>query len=289
VIIGGGPAGLAAAIYLARYRRRFVLIDAGVSRAALIPESHNYPGFRGIGGETILARLRDQAMLYGTPIQSGTVTRLASDRNGQFTAATSLGEVRARSVLMATGLVDEEPGIPGLRDGVLSGAIRFCPICDAYEASDQRIGVVGPLATAAGKALFLRSYSKDVTLFASDRPINRERVDQLRANGVSLAGRAERIACHGSGVTVVADGTPHQVDVLYPALGCRTRSDLAVALGADHSDAGTLRVDDHQRSSVPGVYAAGDVVSDLHQLSIAFGHAAIAATAIHHSLPPNLR
>jgi thioredoxin reductase (NADPH) len=99
-----------------------------------------------------------------------------------------------------------------------------------------------------------------------------------------------RVVCTDGKVTVIiADGERHDVDVLYPALGCNVRSELATHLGALCNDQGNLQVDDHQQTTVPGLYAAGDVVTDLHQLSVASGHAAIAATAIHNNLPHNFR
>ena len=99
-----------------------------------------------------------------------------------------------------------------------------------------------------------------------------------------------RVTRDGDKVTViVSDGESHVVDALYPALGCEVRSELATRLGARCTDQGNLHVDDHQQTTVPGLYAAGDVVSDLHQLSVASGHAAIAATAIHNKLPRNFR
>src|SRR3954453_1796972 len=107
LIVGGGPAGLTAAIYLARYRRKTRLVDSGESRAGLIPESHNYPGFKGIGGPDLLRRLRDQALLYGAVLEQGRVTALVGDEDGNFIANCGGAETRARFVLLATGLVDE--------------------------------------------------------------------------------------------------------------------------------------------------------------------------------------
>src|ERR1051325_12069152 len=108
LIIGGGPAGLTAAIYLARYRRDALLIDDGQSRAALIPESHNYPGFKGIGGTELLGRLRDQLSRYGGRVENATVDGLSVGGEG-FVAQAGRRTLRARKVLMATGLVDERP------------------------------------------------------------------------------------------------------------------------------------------------------------------------------------
>jgi thioredoxin reductase (NADPH) len=290
LIIGGGPAGLTAAIYLARYRRVTRLIDSGASRAALIPESHNYPGFKGIGGRELLARLRDQALRYGAVVEDGEVTALAREGDA-FVAQCGTMHVRARRVLIATGLIDEAPPIEGFGESVYTGAVRFCPICDAYEAMDQRIGVLGDLTAAGKKALFLRTYTRDVVVFATAAApcTPRDLRHELRDAGIAIVEHPTRVVRTDNGVSVLVDGARHDVDVLYPALGCEVRSELALALGARCSDIGTLHVDDRQRTNVEGLYGAGDVVTDLHQLSVATGHAAIAATSIHNALPRNLR
>lgn len=292
LIIGGGPAGLTAAIYLARYRRLTTVIDAGASRAALIPESHNYPGFHGIAGPALLARLRTQAESFGASLTSGTVDALIREADGTFTASSGGRTLRSRSVLMATGLVDRQPDTEGLRDGIAHGSIRFCPICDGYEAMDKRIGVLGPFESAGNKALFLRTYSRDITLFAtgSDSAAAPELRDRLRQAGIVLGGQPSAVAPDGETVRVTAgDGKSYVLDALYPAMGSDVRSGLATKLGAACTAFGTLQVDDRQRTSVEGLYGAGDVVTDLHQLSVATGHAAIAATAIHNGLTRNAR
>jgi thioredoxin reductase (NADPH) len=154
LIIGGGPAGLTAAIYLARYRRAAVLVDDGASRAALIPASHNYPGFNGIAGPDLLVRLREQALLYGAKLEHGRVTTLQRRPRGGFRVRWDDKEIAARTVLLATGLIDERPKVEGLGSGVYDGAVRFCPICDGFEAMDRRIGVLGSADEAGRKALF---------------------------------------------------------------------------------------------------------------------------------------
>src|SRR5689334_15832632 len=113
LVVGGGPAGLLAAVYLGRYRRRVKVIDAGASRAALIPASHNYPGFAGIAGPELLQRLKAQACDYGADITRGEVTSLRTGSSGCFVAQCADREVRARHVLLATGLVDHSPPIEG--------------------------------------------------------------------------------------------------------------------------------------------------------------------------------
>jgi thioredoxin reductase (NADPH) len=285
IIVGGGPAGLIAAVYLARYRRRIRLVDSGESRAALIPESHNIPGFHGISGQNLLARLRTQATTYGAELETGHITSFSRRCDSTFDVTYGSVTARARRVLIATGLVDESPEVEGLEHGVYRGAVRYCPICDAYEATDQRIGVLGPAAQALKKANFLRTYSRAVTVFATD-----DSEPSSDDDGVRLAGRAASVQLQTDGVTVVTQcGTSHPLDVLYPSLGARVRSRLATDLGAHANGQGNLEVDSHQQTNVRGLYAAGDVVSDLHQVSVAAGHAAVAATAIHNDLPANPR
>src|SRR4051812_24037121 len=151
LVIGGGPAGLTSAIYLARYRRNVMVIDSRESRAALIPETHNYPGFAdGVSGKKLLELLTAQAGNYGVRIAPGRVENLKKSGEG-FTASASRRDLKAKRVVLATGLVDRTLEIPGLRPAIAEGLVRYCPICDAYEASDQRIGVLGKADVACSK------------------------------------------------------------------------------------------------------------------------------------------
>jgi thioredoxin reductase (NADPH) len=150
LIIGGGPAGLVAALYLGRYHRRTCVVDAGESRAALIPESHNYPGFNGIGGPELLLRLGEQARRYGAETVKGVVSTLRRRDDGVLVARGHSGlEIHARFVLLATGLVDECPRVEG--DDQASAAVRFCPVCDGYEATDKEVAVVGGIESGSKK------------------------------------------------------------------------------------------------------------------------------------------
>lgn len=199
-------------------------------------------------------------------IKQGEVTALSKE-GSIFVARCGDRQIRARSILMATGLVDERPDVEGLRAAVYEGAIRFCPICDGYEAMDRRIGVLGSWKAAGSKALFLRTYTREMFIFATDEENHAPSGmrEALSEAGVKSAGKAVRVEPMQHKVAVTTrDGTRYELDVLYPALGCDVRSDLAKALGAKCNEIGTLLVDDHQRTSVPGLYAAGDVVTDLH-------------------------
>src|SRR5215212_5698846 len=167
LVIGGGPAGLTAALYLARFRRRVILVDSGNSRAASIPRSHNHPGFAdGISGKTLLRTLRSQARGYGAELVSGTVISLARVED-RFEAQSGTDTIHVSRVLLATGITDKCPDIKSTDPEQLKDKVRYCPVCDGFEARGKRIAVYGPLEDAAGKAQFLRIYSSSVTLIPS--------------------------------------------------------------------------------------------------------------------------
>ena len=292
LIIGGGPAGLAAATYLGRFCRKIVLVDAGNSRARAIPESHNYPGFEdGISGPKLLNILHQQARQYGAEIVSGKVISLA--RNGAgFRASVDGRRIDAARILMATGLKDKAPNMPGLREAVAHTSVRYCPVCDAYEAMDKNIAVFGSLEDAEPKAIFLRTYSRSVTVLPIDVcKMDAKAIARLKQAGIACAPSAVAdFRPVSAGIEVeLTTGAHLYFDVVYPTLGCEVHSELAASLGARCNEVGCLVVDDKQHTTAAGIFAAGDVVSDLHQIAVAAGHAGIAATAIHRSLPPNFR
>jgi thioredoxin reductase (NADPH) len=289
VVVGAGPAGLTAAIYLARFRRDVLVIDAGASRAAWIPRSHNLPGYpAGVRGKTLLARMRRQAELYGAQISAGYVSDLKVLKTG-FGLATAEGSLRAAKVVLATGVIDNEPDVSGVEEAVLRGLIRVCPICDGYEVIGKTVGVIGADAHGAREALFLTTYSDDVWLIHTgprDALPQAER-RRLKAAGVRLIETPiERVVLDRRRIAALCfgPGEPQRFDVLYAGLGITPRAGLAVDAGARLDAEGRLIVSQHQETSIPGLYAAGDVVRGLNQISTAEGEGAIAATDIHNSL-----
>ncbi len=292
LIVGAGPAGLTAAVYLARFRRRVLVADTGASRALWIPKSRNLPGFaQGLHGETLLERLRQQVQAYGVEIRKQPVTALAGIAGGGFRARIGEDDLQAATVLLATGIVETVPEIPGAVEAITRSLMRVCPICDGFEAQGKKVAVLGSGDHAAGEALFLRTWAADVSLVLTrNADLTCERRDALHQLGVKVFHTAlESVSLADDEVTAVCTegGRPNHFDIIYSAFGVTAQTDLARQLGARLDVDGRLYVGEHQETSVEGVYAAGDVVRGLNQISVAEGEAAIAATAVHNRLPRN--
>ena len=291
LIIGGGPAGLTAAIYLARFHLDILIVDGGKSRASWIPCTHNVSGFPdGIEGKELLRRMRDQACKYGAKFEAEFVTKLDRDEQmGLFTATWGSGCRSAPTVLLATGVTNRRPPMDEkLHDEALSrGLVRYCPICDGYEVTDKKVGVIGSDSHGVAEALFLRSYTADLTLIAPDKALRLKRDDyeQLGRAGVDCVdGPAQAVAISNEFIVVeTAEGT-YTFESVYPALGSDVHCQLAEQLGAELAATDCIRVDNHMRTSVPGLYAAGDVVIGLDQISHAMGQGGVAATTIRNDL-----
>ncbi|MGI4878415.1 MAG: NAD(P)/FAD-dependent oxidoreductase [Janthinobacterium lividum] len=288
LVVGGGPAGLTAAIYLSRFHLATVVVDAGRSRAGLIPLSHNHAGFPdGIGGPDLLRRMADQALRYGTTIVRAEVTALRRDATGFV--ATAIGDYHARAVLIATGVVNNRPPMDaGLHDAALAaGRLRYCPVCDGYEVTDKRVGVIGTGEHGTREALFLRSYTADLTLIAPDgaHRLNPDEARSLADRGIAVVDAPDlAFTLTDAGLDVATAAGSLRFDSVYPALGSVVRAELARGLGALDEGENCITVDAHQRTGIPGLYAAGDVVLGLDQISHAMGEGGVAATAIRNDL-----
>ena len=294
LIIGGGPGGLTAAVYLRRFRRDVLLVDKGNSRLSLIPVTHNFPGFPdGIQGHQLLDNLRCQLGKYGGEVTPGEVSSLRREED-VFVAQYEGAEVRARTVLIATGIADAGLPIENWREAVAAGAVRLCPVCDAFDVLDKLIAIISSPTNPVGHALFMRTFSTSVTLFERERdtrmqPEHRQRLDQAGVRYITSPVLGVSMSHAMKPVIHTEDGEDHHADVVYPMLGETARSDLAVSLGAKAADCLELEVDHYQCTSIPGLYAIGDVVKGLNQISVAAGQAAIAATRIHNVLPQRMR
>lgn len=296
LVVGAGPAGLSAALYLARFHRRVLVLHDGTSRALRIPRTHNVPGFpAGVAGPELIERMTAHACEYGAQVRRAEVVSAARTDAG-FELATRDGErFEAPALILATGLFLNQIALPqeAHEAAIRAGILRYCPICDGHEHSGQRIGVVGCDGQGAGEAMFLRTYSSDVTLipraYAELAELDRA---ELAKAGVRVVERSVahfepgetemRVHLQGGGLQ---DGeAPLVFDVVYPALGCRQRTELAQALGLPVDEVGAVDSRAPYGTTVAGLYCVGDIVDGLDQISVAIGHGAIAATRAHNYL-----
>jgi thioredoxin reductase (NADPH) len=192
-------------------------------------------------------------------------------------------------VLLATGVSNRRPPMDEeLHDDALSrGLVRYCPICDGYEVTDKKVGVIGSDSHGVAEALFLRSYTADVTLIAPDKALRLKPEDnrKLKDAGIDCVdGPAQAVAIARDCITVDTAEGHYTFDSIYPALGSDTHTQLAEMVGAKLASDGCILCDDHQRASVPGLYAAGDVVHGLDQIGHAMGEGGVAATSIRNDL-----
>jgi thioredoxin reductase (NADPH) len=280
VIVGGGPAGLSAAIYLARFRRRTLVIDGGQSRAAIIPRTRNVPGFpEGIAGADLLDLMRGQAERYGANLVS-TAVEAITGTDGRFLVKTSAERYSAQTLLFATGVANLALDFSDHDEAVGRGKLRYCPICDGYEVIGKRIAVVGNSVRSAGEVAFLRTYTDDITLFASDDIA----LAVMRSEKVEVEHYVRRIALDGDEIAIETARGLQRFEGIYSCLGVVPQSAQAARLGARLDATGAILTNERQRTSVHAVYAAGDVVAALDQIAVASGHAAIAATSMHNDL-----
>ena len=290
IIIGAGPAGLTAAIYLARYHLSIRLFDCGTSRAAWIPCTRNLAGFPdGISGKDLLNRMYVQAHKYGAVREEKKVEHLAK-AGDHFVVGTEEGTFNARAVLLAAGVVNKRPdSLPDeVHDAALAaGMIRYCPVCDGYEVTDSKVAVIGTSHHGTAETMFLRGFTADLTLVAphGTHDLDGECRAKLEAAGVRVvAGPCGEWKIEGKRLAFDTGDGRMAFDSVYPALGSHVRSELAELAGAATTDDGCIRVDDHLETTIPGLFAAGDVVIGLDQISHAMGQAGVAATTIRNHL-----
>lgn len=288
-VVGAGPAGLTAALYLARYHRRVVVLHDGTSRALRGPMAHNVPGFpNGVSGQDLVRLMQRQATEAGAEIVEARIEDIERGPDG-FVLRGGQGGWAARAVILATGVDMNEIDLPAEvhERAVADGVLRYCPICDGYEGTDRVMGVIGCDSNGAAEALFLRQFTSNVTLMPLNwSELTANETAQLKTAGVRvlhgaldrLEPQSDRMVVHLEGGQVVT------LDTLYPALGLRPRSELGVRLGARQGQGDCLAPDSPFGAGVEGLWAAGDVVEGLDQITVAMGHGAIAATKAHNWL-----
>jgi thioredoxin reductase/SAM-dependent methyltransferase len=289
VVIGGGAAGLSAALTLARARRSVTVVDAGEPRNAPATGVHGLLALEGVSPMEVLARGRDEVLGYGGEIIAGEVVDVAHASDGFSVMVRDGTVIRARRLLIATGLVDELPEIPGVREQWGRGVLH-CPYCHGWEVRDSRIGVLGTDPMAVHKAILFRQWSPDIVFFAHDRRLEAQDRAKLDALGIPVvAGEISRLEIddnHLSGVRL-DDETVVPVDAVVVSTPMVARTELFAGIGIEptaHPAGAFIETDQFGATSVPGVWAAGNSTNIGAQVGAAAAAGALAAQGINTGL-----
>jgi thioredoxin reductase len=288
VVIGGGPAGLSAAAWLGRYRRSTLVVDSGDYRNASVVASHGYLGSDGIDPADLRARARDDLATYDTvELRSGSATSISGTR-GDFTVDVDGERIRALRIVLATGVRDAFPEVGNFFEHYGASAFH-CPMCDGYEACGQNVVAVGWSAAAAGFALHLLDWAKSVTLVTDGRRFEGDDAvrDALARHGVELI-EGEAIALEGSRgdlqAVILRSGRRLDCALFFFSIAHEPNAALALHLGCTLTPEGHVDVDDTCETSVPGVYAAGDLTQGIQLVQVAAAKGTIAGVTAAMSL-----
>jgi len=290
VIVGGGAAGLAGALVLARARRRVAVVDAGAPRNTPAAHMHGYLSRDGLPPSEFLSIGRTEVVQYGVELIDAyitDITALGDEHRSAFSLATSDGAtLAARKVLVATGLRDVIPEIEGIRDR-WGKDLLHCPYCHGYELRDQSLAVLGGTDEAAEHAVLLRQWTPDIVLLPHEDTVSDRAVPRLAARGVTVVpGRIRRLVVTDDHLRAVELESGKQVPVAAAFVRPQfVPNDLLLsALHASRRDGGWVTCDAAGHTSVPGVWAAGNVVNPRAQVLTAAGEGSAAAIAINAKL-----
>lgn len=281
MVVGGGPAGLSAATWLARHRRRVAMVDSDERRNRWVDQTHGYLGLDPVDPSELIDRATKSLLAYPTAeVVSGRARSVERRPDGTFVVATDAGDLAARRLVLATGVEDEFPDVDGFFEHY--GADVFhCPTCDGYEARDREVVVFGWSEQVAGFALELLDWAASVTVVtdgsgfegdaAASAALARNDIEVLEDDAVAFAGRRG----HLEGVRL-RGGRTVACQLAFFSIAHRPRTDLAVLLGCTLTPDGCVIVNADHETSVPGVYAAGDAVPGIQLVQVAAAHGTIA-------------
>ena len=288
VIVGGGPAGLSAALMLGRCRRRVLLCDTGEGRNRRAHAMHGFLTRDGTAPAELLRVSREQLRPYDTVELSDRRIVDATRGDGGFDLAAADGSrLRARRLLLATGVVDELPAVPGLPE-LYGRSVHHCPYCDGWEHRDQNVAVIGRGTSAAGLALSLKTWTPHVVLYTNGAPMLRSD-DRRRLTETGIPIRSARITGvnrNGNRVRAVAleDESAAPCDAVFFSGRQTQQCELAARLGCAMNRRGVVKTDHLGRTHIPGLYVVGDASRDVQFAIVAAAEGAKAGVAINKAL-----
>jgi len=287
VIVGGGPAGLSAALMLGRCRRRVMLCDTGTPRNSRARALHGFLTRDGVPPLELLEMGRGELTQYGIETKPTAVTGINPSDQAFDVILADETRVRTLTVLLASGVCDDIPAIPGLPE-CFGTSVHHCPYCDGWEVRDKQLVVVGQHAKGAGLALALKTWSDSVVL-CSHGPagLRRAQREQLAAHGIEFDERRIVSVDHTDGRVQhlrLEDGAERSCDAIFIASGQRQQSDLAAQLGCTLSRHGLVKTDHLGQTCVPGLFVVGDASRDVQFAVVAAAEGAKAAVGINKAL-----
>lgn len=293
-IVGGGPAGLTAALWLARYLRSVVLVDSGDPRNWETRGINGFLGSHGIRSPDLRRHGRDDASSHGALLVDGRVVSVRNTNAERFTLVLEDDrEFQSRRLLLCIGIRDIWPRIPGLGE-CYGETVHVCPDCDGFETRGCKTVVLGSGRKAVGMALALSNWTSEIVICTNGEPadMNARELEKLQAINVPvLQEKVERVSSEGGEIRCmhIEGGMQLDCERLYFAIGQYAADDLGAQLECERDDLGLIVVDDRNRTSVLNVFAAGDIVPGPQLAIAAAAEGAIAAIAIHASLVPDSR
>lgn len=293
-VVGAGPAGLSAALWLGRYLHKVVVVDSGDPRNWETRGINGYLGHQGIRSPELREIGRAECAKYGVEFVGGIVDEAINETGELFAICLRGGTtIEAPRILLAIGIKDVWPAIPGL-DECYGETVHVCPDCDGYETRDKKTVVVGKGRKAVGMAFALTTWTREIVICTNGEPpdMNQELLDQLKTLNIPvLDGPITCIVSKDREIAAVEleGGMTLDCERLYFAIGQYPSDDLGAQLGCKRDEVGRLVIDDHQHTSVKNVYAAGDIAHAPQLAIVAASSGAVAAMAIHASLIPDNR
>jgi thioredoxin reductase len=294
-IVGGGPAGLSAAVWSARYLHSVCVVDSGDPRNWETLSINGFLGLDEIRPPELRGRGRDACRSLGVELVDGIVLRVDKQDDEHFLIQLEGGRrIASRRLLLAIGIRDVWPDVPGI-ERIYGSNAHVCPDCDGYDARDKKVVVIGNGRRAVGMALNLTTWTRDIIICTNGRPADLDLPEYAeKLDALNIPVLTERINCvtldaHGIHCLALENGMQLDADKIFFAIAQYPADDLGEQLGCERDDEGKIVVDAHGHTSVRNVFAAGDITPGAQLAVAAAAEGAVAALSIHKSLVPEGR